>query len=206
MIMAAYGVFQEDMISGLPKWAETDRFDIVAKAPENTPPATLWLMLQSLLADRFQLQIHYEEKMRQAYVLTRGKRPLKLEPSTARQTCNWTQVEGGLMRRQCQGMTMAEFTRSMPGLGGVGINRPVVDETGLNGAYDFHFAVGFANRGKGDGVRAGENPVAASAADSSEMDGPTIFTALDEIGLKLESRKMPLKTIVIDRVVRPSVN
>src|SRR3954453_8983035 len=59
-IMYAYGV-EEKMIVGAPKWAETDRFDVVAKAADTTPPETLRLMFQSLLADRFKLALHRED-------------------------------------------------------------------------------------------------------------------------------------------------
>lgn len=60
LIIGAYSV-QEDMISGLPEWAETEHYDIVAKAPENTPVPRLILMLRPLLAERFHFQMHEEE-------------------------------------------------------------------------------------------------------------------------------------------------
>ena len=201
LIVASYGV-QEDMVSGLPKWAENDRFDIVAKAPENTPVPTLRLMIRTLLAERFHLQFHNEEKVRQAYVLTRGKRPLKLQESSSRQQCRWTPLEAGVMRRECQGMSMAEMARQLPGWGPTGITMPVIDETDLRGTYDFHLDVGAPTGGRGDGARDGD-PASASVPPDS---GPTIFTALEEIGLKLESRRMPVQTIFVDRVERPGGN
>jgi uncharacterized protein (TIGR03435 family) len=195
LIMLAYGV-QENMITGAPKWAETDRFDVVAKAPEGTQPAAVRLMLQPLLADRFKLVLHREEKVSQAYVLTRGKRPLDLQPGDGgRQECDWHPVDGGLMRRECKNLTMDEFARSMPGLGGVHIDLPVVDATGLKGPYSFHFEVGMVRSEREGGPPAG-------TADS----GPTIFEALDRIGLKLEARKTPVAVIVIDRIERPGAN
>lgn len=126
-----------------------------------------------------------------------------MEDNSARQQCRWTQVEAGLMRRECQGMTMAELARRLPGLGPGGIDRPVVDETGLKGAYDFHFDVGAPTSGKGDGERAGE---ASAAAPPPPDSAPAIFKAFEEIGLKLVGRKMPLPTIVVDRVEKPEVN
>jgi len=78
----------------------------------------------------------------------------------------------------------------------------VIDETGLRGAYDFHLDVGAPTGGKGDSARDGDPPAASVPADA----GPTIFMALEEIGLKLESRKMPVQTIVVDRVERPDAN
>lgn len=65
----------------------------------------------------FSLQFHNEERVRLAYVLTRGKRPLKLQESSSRQRCRWTPLEAGMMRRECQGMSMAEVARQLPGWG-----------------------------------------------------------------------------------------
>jgi uncharacterized protein (TIGR03435 family) len=197
LIMMSYGV-KENMISGLPKWAEKERYDIVAKAPPTHSNSELRLMFQSLLADRFKLATHNEEKVVPAYVLTLGKKALKLQEASSgvRQTCNWSSAEGGgLRRRECHSITMAEFAATLPGLGGVGIDLPVVDETGLKGAYDLQFEMGYGELGRGvggDGLKPGVE------------SGPTIFEALDRIGLKLESRKMSLPMIVIDHAEPPS--
>jgi uncharacterized protein (TIGR03435 family) len=195
LIMMSYGV-KENMISGLPKWGEKERYDIVAKAPPTQSNSELRLMFQSLLADRFKLVIHNEERVVPAYVLTLGKKPLKVQEASsgARQTCNWSSAEGGLRRRECHSITMAEFAATLPGLGGVGIDLPVVDETSLKGAYDLQFEMGYGELRTigGGGLKPG--------VDS----GPTIFEALDRIGLKLESRKMSLPMIVIDHAEPPS--
>jgi uncharacterized protein (TIGR03435 family) len=195
LIMMSYGA-KENMISGLPRWAEKDRYDIVAKAPPTQSNSELRLMFQSLLADRFKLAIYNEEKVMPAYVLTLGKKPLKLQEASSgvRQTCNWSSAEGGLRRRECHSITMAEFAATLPGLGGVGIDLPVVDETGLKGAYDLQFEMGYGElRTSGGGE-----------LKPGVESGPTIFEALDRIGLKLESRKMSLPMIVIDHAEPPS--
>jgi uncharacterized protein (TIGR03435 family) len=195
LIMFAYGV-QENMIVGATKWAETEHFDVVAKAPEGTPPAMIRTMLQSLLADRLKLALHREDRPGQAYVLSRGKRPLELLPGDGgKPECGWHSIDGGLMRRECKNLPMDEFVRQMPGLGGVGIDRQVLDETGLKGGYTFHFDVG-AVRSEREGGAPG------AVADAS----PNIFEALDRIGLKLESRKMPVSVIIIDRIEHPDAN
>jgi len=186
MIMSAWGV-QENMISGLPKWAESDRFDLVAKAPRGTPNADLRLMLQPVIADYFQLAYHREDRLTAAYVLTRGKGGSKLAEAAGDSNpedplCHWLAPENGLRRRECRNTTMAELARELPGLGGVGIDRPVVDQTGLAGAWDFDFEVAF---GKPD------DP------------GPTIFEALAKLGLRLESRKTAVSVLVVDRVEKP---
>jgi uncharacterized protein (TIGR03435 family) len=102
---------------------------------------------------------------------------------------------------------MEEFAKSMPGLGNAGIDLPVVDRTGLEGVWDFEFDMGLSqgrNEGKGGGGDAAgghESPPAAGLDN-----GPTIFMALDEIGLKLEQRKLPMPVMVVDRVGKPTGN
>ena len=199
-IMGAYGV-QENMIVGAPKWADTDRYDLIAKAPDGTPPSTLRQMLQPLLTDRMKLAIHREEKVMPAYVLTLGKRPLKLEQTEGGpQDCHWESVEGRLRRRICHNVPVDEFARQLPGLGGAGIDLQVIDQTGLKGTYNFQFDIGIGLPGGGERRREeGGPPVAVDP-------GPTIFDALEQIGLKLESRKMPISIIVIDHIEPPAAN
>src|SRR6516225_4287361 len=72
LIASAYGVEPEKVLGG-PSWLETDRFDILAKAPTSVTPAATKLMLRSLLADRFKLSIHNEDKPMNAWVMTAAK-------------------------------------------------------------------------------------------------------------------------------------
>ncbi len=213
LIVMAYGV-QENAIVGVPKWAENSRFDIVAKAPTNADLPMLRLMLQSLLADRFKFAFHNEDKVMSVYVLSTGKRALKLqEASGGRQDCSWRSMEAGgdagardgvTRRRECKNMTMTELAQQLPGWGGIGIDMPVVDQTGLTGKYDFQLVVGLGDifvRMKGVAGKDGDGSV-EKIADS----GPTIFAALEQIGLKLESRKQPTPVMVIDHVESPTEN
>jgi uncharacterized protein (TIGR03435 family) len=195
IIMAAYGV-QENMITGGPKWLDTDRFDIVAKAPPNTSLPTLLLMVQSLLADQFQLSIHRDQRMMPGYALVRSKRPLKLQQSegtaNGRADCHWQPTDAGRMQRICKNLTMAELARQLPGWGPARIDLPVVDETEMKGGYDFVLEISAPGRG--------EREKGATASDLAEV---TIFDAFEQVGLKLEQRKLPLQVIVIDHVEKP---
>jgi uncharacterized protein (TIGR03435 family) len=197
LIILAYGM-QEDMVSGGPGWVSRDRYEVVAKGPGNVSIDVLRQMLQSLLTERFKLSFHREERAQSAYVLTVGKRaPQYTQGDGGRQQCAWSILESGLHRRECHNLSMAELARALPGWGGVGIDLPVIDQTGLKGVYDFHFEVGNGFAGDGGG-RGPEGPV-GPAADS----GPTIFAALEQIGLKLERRKMPIEAIIIDQAEQP---
>ena len=208
-IMSAYDV-QSDMITGGPKWLDSDRFDIVANAPPEADENMLRTMLQTLLAERFKLATHRENKVTPEFALVVGKSGPRLERSLqpGQPDCSWKgansdglhDARGGaetagarradsLRHRVCHNMTMAELAKALPGWGGIGIDRPVVDLTGLDGAYDFELEIA-AGRPKKGGV-AGED-------DS----GPTIFDAMTHLGLKLESRKRSMPIVVIDHVER----
>jgi uncharacterized protein (TIGR03435 family) len=190
----AYGV-RDAMIIGGPEWADHQHFDVLAKAPWDAAMPALREMMQALLAERFKLVTHREGRAMRAYVLTVGKRePRYREGSGGRQTCDWKTGEAGLRRRECRNMTMLELANQLPGWAGIGIDLPVVDQTGLKGSFDFEFEVGMTTASAPGGV--GEN----AALDS----GPTIFQALDQIGLKLESRKTDLPVIVIDHAESPT--
>jgi uncharacterized protein (TIGR03435 family) len=95
-------------------------------------------------------------------------------------------------------MTMSELARQLPGLGGIGIDRPVVDRTGLDGACDFHLDVKLAPANSGD--------TAARPDPAADPGGPTIFDAFDQLGLKLEARKVPLPVLIVDRIEQLTEN
>jgi uncharacterized protein (TIGR03435 family) len=191
LLMFAYGVLP-DMIAGLPPWAKADQFDLIAKAGHDTPNATIRLMLRALLAERFKLASHQEDRVMPAYVLTVGKKGPQLQRgSGTQQHCAWTALPAGVSRRDCQNMTISELTKQLPGLGGIGIDLPVVDSTRLDGPWDFHLDVRLAPPASG----------AAEAGPSAAIpEGPTIFDAMESLGLKLEPRKVPLPVLVVDHI------
>ena len=200
-IMAAFQV-RSDMIEGGPDWLDSERFDIVAKASPETDEKTLRTMFQTLLAERFKLAVRRKDRVMPDYALTVAKSGAKLEPSATpgERHCTWENADHGLRRRVCSNMTMADLASALPGWGGIGIDRPVVDMTGLKGAYDFHFEVSVAKKPQGGGEVGGK---AVAVKDDS---GPTIFDALGKLGLKLESRKDAVSTLVIEHAEKPSQN
>jgi uncharacterized protein (TIGR03435 family) len=180
-------------LSGVQSWMNADRFDITAKVERATAPSTdeLWSMLEQLLADRFALKFHRETEQRQGYALTTVKTGAKLS-SSSDGTPNLSVSRGQLHASRA---TLPMFINAMSRY----LGRPIADETGLTGAYDFKMMWT-----PGETEQALPSDDHAPAADPF---GPTIFTAMqDQLGLRLESKKVPITIFVIDQVARPSDN
>jgi len=200
IVQMAYNVPDFEIYGG-PGWIEADRFDVTAKytSADPDPQARMQdgrLRLQTLLADRFQLQVHREPKEIPQYVLSVGKTGAKLTPAAEPAVKGPTGIGGGCGQLTGMRAAMADFafvlTRQL--------RRPVIDRTGLDGRYDFQ--IDFTPDG-GCGGPAGEPT--APAPDAAER--PSIFTAIQEtLGLKLEASRGPVEVIVIDRAARPDAN
>jgi uncharacterized protein (TIGR03435 family) len=196
MIMMAYHVRPEALAGG-PGWLDSDRFDVVAKALQTTSPEEIRLMLRTLLAERFKLAIHTDQKIMPAYALVLGKAGPKLQPSEAAllmdRRCGPGEGAPGQKHVACQHITMAMLADELQEIAPRDIDMPVVNQTGLPGAYNFKLDWTPAVR-------------AAAGASPDAPAGPTLFDAVEEqLGLKLESKKLPLPVIVIDRVERAPV-
>jgi uncharacterized protein (TIGR03435 family) len=188
LIMFAYHL-RPDALSGGPAWIESDRYDVVAKAPEKAPQDDIRRMLQTLLAERFKLAVHTDQKVMSAFALVVGKSGPKLQPSEtailSAQRCTPADGAPGQRHIECRHITTAVLADYLQELAPRDFPVPVVDQTNLKGAWDF----------KLDWV-----PTTPGSADDA---GPTIFDAVAiQLGLKLESRKLPLPVIVIDGVDR----
>ena len=184
-IRSAYGV-QPNRISGGPEWIASERYDIVAKAATAVPKARLMLMLQTLLEDRFQLRLHRETKELPIYALVAGKNGPKIHPG---KEDGETEIGGAAHLIDSRGMTMQALAGVLSRLTDE-VDRPVFDMTGLTGVFDVTLDVESEDK---------------SAADADS--GQSIITALQEqLGLKLEPRRGPVETLVIDQVVKASGN
>jgi uncharacterized protein (TIGR03435 family) len=191
---------QTPQISGGPRWIDSDRFDIEAKADGNPSDEMMaGPMLQTLLEDRFQLKVHREIRERPVYVLTVAKSGLKLQP--LQHACQVPDPCGiGKMRSNGQNMTLDVHAMSIADFSGsLGLDRPVIDKTGVAGLFDFHLEFVL------DGATPGF-PFGSHEPTSGDGAGPSIFTAIQKLGLKLESAKGPVEFLVIDRVEKPSSN
>ncbi len=173
-IAKAYGV-REDQISA-PDWLATERFDLVAKASGSVKSDTLMQMLQTLLAERFKLVLHRETKEERVYALIVAKGGSKLIAVTPTGSSSTNSTRGSLTAEQTSMTSLANRLSQLVGI-------TVVDATGLTDVFNFKL----------------EWDPAATAPSDAPDSGPSIFTALQQqLGLKLESRKMPVEFLVVD--------
>jgi uncharacterized protein (TIGR03435 family) len=158
-----------------PSWIRTERYDILAKAPDNTPKEQIPLMLEALLKERFQLKLHRERREMQVYALIAGKGPAKFEKSEGELGYD---LNNG--RRVLKNHTMAQLADFLSPMS----QRPVFDRTGLPGTYNFPLEMSMEELG---GINAAPDP-----------SSPSMFTIVEGLGLKLESRKEPVDVIIVE--------
>jgi uncharacterized protein (TIGR03435 family) len=217
LIQGAYGI-RADLISGAPSWADSARFDIDAKVADSDvdalkklSPEQRRLILRPLLADRFKLKVHIETKQLPVYELVLAKGGSKLTEATPGNTyANGIKGPDGVARGGMMRVGPGQLTAQAVPMTGLAnmlsqqLSRTVLDKTGLTGKYDIEL---YWAPDQADPVFKGPDgslPKGDAAPDSS---GPSIFTALQEqLGLKLQSAKGPVETLVIDHVEMPSEN
>jgi uncharacterized protein (TIGR03435 family) len=182
-IMGAYGV-GPNLIVGGPAWLDSDRFEIVATSGRGEDGnQELMVMLRTLLAERFTLAVHRETRSMAALVLGVAKSGSKLE--RAEDGAGSTQNGRGLIEARVISMTrFAEVLSRQTDV-------PVVDRTGLAGVFN---------------LRLSWRPENARATDEA-MERPALVDAVQQqLGLRLEARKMPIEVLVIDHAEKPSEN
>lgn len=210
----------------LPPWMDEVSFDIAAKVPAGATREDVWIMLRSLLAERFQIQLHRVPKTMTGYALRLPAGAPKLQPSPpppdgedpnltpASQIgltrdkdgfmvfpagyANMITLRGsdGLSRLTAGRQTMEVLATYLAGR----LQQPVIDETGLKGIYDFHlsFATGSGDTPHEDGPEADHSQPSDPA--------PTLLQAIEQqLGLKMEARKLPVEIIVIDHIERTPI-
>ncbi|HEX9198832.1 MAG TPA: TIGR03435 family protein [Acidobacteriaceae bacterium] len=204
LIALAYNLDPDiSLISGLPEWAKSDRYDIRARVAESDVAAwktynekMRWKVLQQVLSDRFRLKIHSETQQRPIYSLVVAKggskikqvEPLANDPKGFVEPKN-VGVEVG------HHATMDAFVHHLS-RSHFGLDRQVYDHTGLTGNYDFTLIYAPVRLSAGSEEGTASDPAQAS-----------IFTAIQEqLGLKLESTKGPVDVLVIDHIEKPTEN
>jgi uncharacterized protein (TIGR03435 family) len=220
IIQLAYRIPQPSKLVGVPDWANTERFDIVARAGGTVEGDDLRLMLRALLADRFKMVARLEKRTVDVYSLVVAKKDGQpgehLRPTTssctppaaaaARGGGAETSAEGapvslcGLRVRRpgtlvLEGAPIAQFANILSQTAG----RSVFNKTGLTGSFDIELT--YAPDSQLPGA------TADGAATTIDPNAPSLFTALQEqLGLKLESTQEPDEVLVVQRLERPSEN
>jgi uncharacterized protein (TIGR03435 family) len=200
LITFAYGIHAKQ-ITGAPAWVETEKFDVAAQPNgEGQPNEKQWKsMVQKMLADRFKLAFHRDKRELSVYAITVGKNGPKLTKSAGDPNGLPGLFFRGLGNLPAINANMGDLASVMQG---AVLDRPVVDQTGIGGRYDFTLLwtpdeFQFA----GLGTRPPPPPANNTAAP------PDLFTAFQEqLGLKLESTKAQAEVFVVDKVAKPTEN
>jgi uncharacterized protein (TIGR03435 family) len=214
LILNAYSL-QDFQLAGGPSWIRDMRVDIAARTSATATREDISSMLQTLLSERFHLVTHRESREMPTYALVLARsdgrpashlaesttdcaavtRSASLGPpraSASGQTlCGTTMTPGSL---NAGSMSMPRLATSLAGI----VGRMVKDETGLTGLYDLQLTF-TPERG------IGPPPAGAPVAPPPDPNAPSVFAALvEQLGLKLESKRAPVDMLVIDRVEVPS--
>jgi uncharacterized protein (TIGR03435 family) len=195
-------------VLGLPSWAESDRYDVIAKGKPGATPAEQAEMWRALLADRMKFAAQYETRDKAGYNLVMARPDRRLGPGLTPSTLDCTQSlpapadprSAGLTRcnafgfdrdgtMHAGGVAMSNFATMLTRTAG----RPVVDRTGLSGMYAVTMRF----------QQTAPRPETVPSPD----DPPSVFTALQEqLGLKLESATIEARVLVIDHIERPDAD
>ena len=174
--------WQLGRVLGGPAWMRIDRYDIHAKASAPISSEERKSAVQTLLAERFKLVAHQETRDIPAAVLLAPKRPAGLKSAAVRETASMSVDAHG--DPVFIAMPMSALTNYLAQMW----HMPVVDQTGLAGAFDFSLAPSAIERVRG------------------QTWGDLVREAMLDLGFKVETRKVPLQVTVVDRCERPTEN
>jgi uncharacterized protein (TIGR03435 family) len=201
-LLAAAFEMSPQAISGGPAWVDSDHWDIQAKTPGEIRPDLneQMTMLRELLTERFKLTFHRELRRMRIYSLTVARGGPKLKESAISPDASPAgppplvfALSRRIVRLPARYATMSEFASVLQRSP---LDRPVIDQTGLVGRYDFDLEFAPDERLWGGILKRPEN-----------SDKPDLFKAIrEQIGLRLETTTGPVETIVIDAIERLSAN
>jgi bla regulator protein blaR1 len=177
-------------LSGGPPWIHRNYYQFEGRTKSPVTTKEMRTMLQTLLADRFKLKLHRESKEMSVYALIIGTSGLKLQISQdqcGRSICGMGVGPGEMIARYA---TMADVAATLGNM----VDRPVLDETGLDAHYDIHMKFDPTSVKLYDGQPIG----------GPSIDAPSIFVAIqDQLGLKLEPRRAAVEILVVDSAAEP---
>jgi uncharacterized protein (TIGR03435 family) len=203
----------KDRIRGGPGWMDSDHYDVDAKIageaaatleqmPEAQRRRQMNLRLQTLLADRLKLKVHFETREEPVFAIMTAKNGPKFTPASSAEGEQGQGISvrysGNTAQMTAKAATLAELAYWLTGYSEMG-GQTVVDQAGLTQRYDFVLNW-TRERALSGGEQNGE-------ADASASRGPALFTALQEqLGLRLVNTKGPVEIIVVDSIERPTEN
>jgi uncharacterized protein (TIGR03435 family) len=227
IMVIAYALQSDALISGSAETLLAQHYDINAKVDDQQEAAMAKmsyderrgqtaLMLQSLLAERFNLKVHWQKRKLPVYALVVAKdgpkfRPFAPQPAVAAASPQQTprslghvglslSVNSEGAKLAATGEPIDSLARTLASQKEVG-GRSVIDRTGMNGKYDY--TMHWTPEQTSQTPKAGDNGLAQPVGG----DGPSLFTALqDQLGLKLKAEKGEVETIVVDHVEQPTEN
>jgi uncharacterized protein (TIGR03435 family) len=202
LIAFAYGLHAKQIIDA-PPWFDVDLYDIEAKPDTEGRPnqKQMQIMVQKLLTERFQLKFHHDKRELSVYVITAGEKGTKLTATTSGPNDPSAFFFRALGDLTVRNQSMAEFATWMQS--GV-MDKPVVDQTGLTGKYDFQLK--WTPDESQFGQFRGTGAVVPPPSNDANAP-PSLYTAIQEqLGLKMGPGKVPDDVIVIDHVEKPSEN
>ena len=193
LITLAFGV-KDDQVSGGPKWMDSDRYDIDAKAAGPAKDPELFRMLQTLLADRFHLEIHRETKPFPGYALLVSRGGIRAKAAADPVHPESQSHNGSLVAKA---IPMGRFAQWLSRR----ISAPVVDATGLSAPFDFTLQWDSTTD------RAGLPNTLENAPTAADPRAQPLYIAIQEqLGLRLEPRNVPMEMIEVARAEKPTLN
>jgi uncharacterized protein (TIGR03435 family) len=187
LVTWSYGI-RDFQLAGGPGWLASAEFDIDAKLPDGAPSSQAPAMMQAALEDRFQLKIHREARNMREYALVvapGGPKFRDLDPGDHPGAEGYSGVSDGAIELLGRGKTASGLADLLVSA----VGAPVIDQTGLTAKFDYH-------------LKYAPLSVAPGAGDSA----PDIFSAIQQLGLKLEPTKGPVPILIIDHAEMPTPN
>jgi len=218
LLRLAWGINSDEMISGEPNWTDGQRFNVLAEVSTNGPTRAdiddIRRMLRALLKDRFKLASHMEDRPVTAYTLVADKPRLTKADPANRTSCKegrGSDVQGKdprdatpILERlvTCHNITMAQFADQLPSLASGYIHNPVLNATGIEGAWDFTLSFTPVGLYRNPGARTsdGGQQISLTPVASDPSGALTVFDAVKKLGLRLDMRKRPMPVLVIDHL------